>query len=346
MQSLFIRADANTKIGVGHVMRCLALAEAWVERGGKVTFLLNNPTALIAKLLSEIPARVIHIRFAYPDLRDIHQTLQEIKEQPNAWLVLDGYHFDEAYQNALYQVGRNLLALDDGMLLDRHWPVDILLNQNLGAEVLQYNGVPTTQYLLGSSYVLLRKAFRNTTARKKQSVNVVQRILVTLGGGDPDNQTLKVLNALQLLKTPHLDVCVVVGATNPHFETLSTVSAQSSFNIELVSHTNDMPGLMAWADVAISAGGSTCWELAFMGVPNAIIVTADNQIQIAQALGLSGISENLGWFETVSSEDIAQVLLGLFENTEKRMRMFEAGQTIVDGLGAFRVVEAMHRIAG
>lgn len=341
MQALFIRADANTQIGVGHVMRCLALAEAWVERGGSVTFLTSKLSETLMSRLAEIPAKVIQIQCPYPDIQDVEQTLRAVKTQAGAWLVIDGYHFDEGYQKVFASEGIPTLVLDDGALLDRFWPVDILLNQNLGAEAQCYRGASYTKYLLGSSYVLLRKAFRQASVKQTYDIRQVRHLLVTLGGGDPDNQTLKVLQALKLLNDPHLKVRVVLGATNPHFDGLKRICEQLVFDIELIQNAKDMPELMNWAEVAVSAGGSTCWELAFMGVPNTIVVTADNQLKIAEALDSLGVSRNLGWFENVSAKDIAGALSELFMDRAQRTHMFETGRKIVDGLGVHRVIDAM-----
>lgn len=99
-----------------------------------------------------------------------------------------------------------------------------------------------------------------------------------------------------------------------------------------------MPELMAWADVAISAGGSTCWEIAFMGLPNIILILADHQRPIAEQLGKRGVALNLGWHETVSSADILQAITSLLVTEKPRVDMARRGKELVDGEGCARVL--------
>ncbi len=134
-----------------------------------------------------------------------------------------------------------------------------------------------------------------------------------------------------------MESIVVIGYGNPHVETLTAEIRNAKPNIRLVSQAENMPEMMAWADVAISAGGSTNWELALMGVPNLIIVLADNQCGIAEGLAQAGAAINWGWFNRISDEQIAEALESLVLAEAKRLRMGQVGQQLVDGRGALRV---------
>ncbi|WP_199317433.1 PseG/SpsG family protein [Planktothricoides raciborskii] len=167
---------------------------------------------------------------------------------------------------------------------------------------------------------------------------VAKKVLVTLGGSDPDNVTLKVIQALQLLAVEELEVVVVVGGSNPHYNSLEIAVQNSLIPIRLQRNVTNMPELMAWADIAISAGGSTCWELAFMGLPSIVLVLAENQRAIAAELDSQGVIINLGWHQDVTIDKIGLALQELLWEGLKVETMSKKGQTLVDGNGARQVV--------
>jgi spore coat polysaccharide biosynthesis predicted glycosyltransferase SpsG len=131
---------------------------------------------------------------------------------------------------------------------------------------------------------------------------------------------------------------VVAGAGNPHYDELQAAAAESPQPIRTERNVTDMPGLMSWADLAVSAGGSTCWELAFMGLPNVVLVLADNQRGIAAGLGEAGVSLNLGWHADCTAKIVADALEGLMFSADRRAKMSRRGRELVDGLGGTRVV--------
>jgi spore coat polysaccharide biosynthesis predicted glycosyltransferase SpsG len=195
--------------------------------------------------------------------------------------------------------------------------------------------------LLGTDYTLLRKEFWSWQGWQRQIPEVAGKILVTLGGSDPDNVTLKVMKALQDLEVQALEAVVVVGGSNPHYQQLQDAANQSRFPIFLKQNATNMPELMAWADVAVAAGGSTNWELAFMGLPSIIITLADNQQDIACKLNQIGITLNLGWYEDQTPSQIAKVTSDLLLNWQQRYQMSQKGKQVVNGKGGKRVLEAM-----
>jgi len=171
---------------------------------------------------------------------------------------------------------------------------------------------------------------------------------VTLGGADPDNATGKVTKALNDLD---VEVKIVVGGSNPNKQNLEAeirnpISAspprvdgvRSRASLSLSVDTDDMPALMAWADVAIAASGTTSWELAFMGTPSLVVVLADNQEEVAHFLHLGGVSISLGRIEDLSTAEIGGALHGLLADGAQRAAMSQRGQQLVDGRGVARVV--------
>ena len=282
-QPLIIRADASTQIGTGHVMRCLALAHAYRERERRAIFVTAcNSDGLRRRLLDET-FQVIDLERQYPETTDWETTSKVLAVHPDAWVVLDGYGFDPAYQCLIKETGHRLLVIDDTAHLNRYY-ADVLLNQNINAERLSYRCDPGTTLLLGVHYALLGPGFLYWRNWKREISEIARRVLVTFGGCDPDNVTIKAIRALQQLDAPDMEVRVVVGPSNLHLKALRHVVQPSSRSFQLLTDVNNMPELMAWADVAVSGGGSTCWELAFMGLPALVLVLAQNQQEIATAL--------------------------------------------------------------
>jgi len=341
-QSLIIRADANTQIGTGHLMRCLALAQAWKAQGGSAIFITACKSDFLLQRLHEEEFQVTQLEKTYPDPTDWEITSQVLTAHPGAWVVLDGYYFDEAYQKRVKQAGHRLLVIDDMAHLD-HYYADVVLNQNINAEKLWYSCEPYTQPLLGTQYVLLRREFLQWRDWNREIPAVARKVLVTLGGGDPDNVTLKIIRAINKLKLRDLEVKVVIGPSNPHMVSLKEAIHYSPFTIQLLPAVRNMPELMAWADIAISAGGTTCWELAFMGVPTITLELAKNQQGIASGLDKARLTLNLGWHTKTSIMWIANRLLRLLEDRKLRLKMSQKSRLLVDGLGGVRVVEFLLR---
>lgn len=335
-QKLFIRADASAQIGTGHVMRCLSLAETWQRAGGRVTFFSANLPQALQQKLAEMKISLVPILHSPGSAEDCAFLAEHVRDTAS-WIVLDGYHFDASFQRQLKETGPWTLVVDD-FGNARKYCADLVLDQNLGVtDSLYDNKGEQTRLLLGSRYVLLRQEFLKWRGRSQSISTVANKILVTLGGSDPDNATSLVLRALQETKIADLDVTIVVGGSNPHFETIKDLAATSLFKVRLLRGVSNMAELMAETDLAISASGTTSWELAFMGVPFATIVLAENQRGIAQQLEASGVSKNLGWHNATSPSAIARTVLPLLTDDATRAEMSRRGRNLIDGDGSFRV---------
>ena len=108
--------------------------------------------------------------------------------------------------------------------------------------------------------------------------------MVTLGGGDSIEPTIKVVEAIREADLVDLETVIVIGPISPDHQALETAISEAGCKIRLVHNAGNMPELMAWADMAVSAGGSTCWEMAFMRLPNIVLTTADNQQHVVAAM--------------------------------------------------------------
>ncbi len=330
---LIIRADASHRIGTGHVMRCLSLAQSWQRTGGKAVFAMAETTPALEQRLQNGNLPAYRIAAKPGSSEDAGETINLAKQNAADWVVADGYHFTSEYQRAIKEAGLRLLLIDDYGHAE-HYFADLILNQNLSANAETYRNRETyTRLLLGTQYVLLREQFLAYRDWKREIPAVARKVLVTLGGADPDNVTAKIITALQGLD---IETIIVVGGSNHHFSSLSSSVRPPSLVIRDISN---MPELMAWADVAIAAGGTTSWELAFMGLPSLVIVLADNQIEIAAALQKETVVVNLGWHQTVAVSAITQAVYKFQADHACRAQASRHGRQLVDGLGVGRVVQ-------
>ena len=339
-EPLLIRADASAEIGTGHVMRCLALAQAWQAEGGSVCFVGRLTPALTERFESE--GVTVQSPGAEPGTpEEAAETARRAEEKGASWVVVDGYHFGGQYQRRLREEGWRVLFIDDYGHADRY-EADLVLNQNIDAEPALYrNTAKDTELLLGPRFALLRKEFWPWRESRRTPQPEANRVLVTLGGADPDNCTEMVVRALGRLDRENLSCTVVIGGSNPNESSITATAERTDVSVDLRSDVDDMASLMAEHDVAVSAGGSTCWELAFMGIPNVILVLADNQRGIAEGLDEAGTAINLGWHESVEAAAIRDHVESLLTDEKRRLRMARAAQTLVDGKGADRVLDKM-----
>ncbi len=339
-ECLIIRADASTEIGAGHLMRCLALTQAWQDAGGKVVFITACQSDGLLQRLRQEKVELYQLPGSYPDPVDWEHTRQVISAHPGAWVVLDGYHFDHTYQRQVKEAGHRLMVIDD-LVHFQHYYADIVFNQNLHAEQLHYPAEPYTRLLLGTRYVLLRREFRTWKSRPREIPEVARLVLVTLSGSDPENYTLKVLQALQQVNVPDIEITAVIGASNPHNAALETAARQSRIHIRLVRDARNMPELMAWADAAISGGGGTYWELAYLGVPALVLAWAPNQEPNTRLLQERGAASAIILKDVRSPEMMTRLIGQLLSDRPARAAMSRMGQTIVDGNGAQRIIAVM-----
>jgi len=281
---------------------------------------------------------VARLEAAHPHPGDWETTAGILSQHPGAWLVLDGYHFDPEYQHRVRQAGHPFAVIDDTAHLD-HYLADILVNQNINAEEIGYSCEPHTRLLLGPRYVLLRAEFLRYQGWEREIRKTARRVLVCMGGSDPENQTARVIHSLHRAGMDHLEVTCVAGADNPHARELESLAQRLPLKVRLLRDPPDIPGLMAWADVAVSGAGSTCWELAFMGLPAAVLVLADNQRGIAAGLSAHGTVINLGEAPDATDAHIAEALCSLLGDRELCTRMSRKGRELIDGRGAERVAE-------
>jgi UDP-2,4-diacetamido-2,4,6-trideoxy-beta-L-altropyranose hydrolase len=341
---VIFRVDASLKMGTGHVMRCLALAKVLKENGADVGFICRkHEGSLIDKIRSS--GFIVHELEVFEETEDDNKlahshwlgaTQQQdaddciniLKAEKIDWLIVDHYALDEQWQKRLKSCYEKLMVIDD--LADRIFDCDVLLNQNLGAQIEDYkNKIPDNcELLLGCNYALLRSEFsekRKHALIKRQYTSKVKNILVSVGGSDTDNVTYDILQELDC----RFNVVAVLGKTSPHNELIKHYAKDK--NIEVIIDANNMAKLMLDADLAIGAGGSTSWERCCMGLPTLLYVLAENQMTISESL------EDIGAVKII--RNLQQDLQSFIDQPDLLTNMSINAKSACDGLGSTRVGE-------
>jgi UDP-2,4-diacetamido-2,4,6-trideoxy-beta-L-altropyranose hydrolase len=328
-----IRADASTRIGSGHITRCLTLANALRAGGASVRFISRDLPDHLARLVRADGHEIAPLDAGGADeLHDAEQSLAAAG-QPD-WMIVDHYGLGTAWESRVRQACR-VLSVDD---VARAHDCDVLLDQNYhrNAEARYAGLVPFASTLLtGPRFALLRAEFAAARQHLAPRDGDVRRLLVFLGGMDADNITGAVIAALSEIGRPDIAVDIVIGAGHPKRDELTTLCA-SRASVTLHVQTSDMAGLLSRADLAVGAGGSATWERCALGVPTLALCVADNQRELLHEAGRGGIVYAPDIAPTDSAA-LAVHLRALIGNAGLRHLLSRNGMKLIDGQGARRV---------
>jgi UDP-2,4-diacetamido-2,4,6-trideoxy-beta-L-altropyranose hydrolase len=341
-----VRADAGPALGSGHVMRCLTLAAALRQRGAEVHFLCRGG---IGHLGGRIEAEGHGLTLLGKTLSPEQDALHSRAALAEAWrgagcdlLLVDHYSLDAAWEQALRPACRHLAALDD--LADRPHAVDLLLDQNLGRTVGDYAALLPADAvrLIGPRFALLRPEFAAARAASlaRRGSDRWRHLLLSLGGADPHQGTLRCLQALAACPLPaDAQVTVVLGALAASRPSIQALLPTLPFAARLLTDVADMATLLAEADLALGAAGGSAWERCCLGLPSLLLVLADNQRPGTLALDAAGAALSLGGLD-----DLADRLPAALQQLAQPGRLpavSAAAAAITDGQGAARVADAL-----
>ena len=352
------RVDASTRIGTGHLMRCLALARALRARGVQPKFICREHAGNLISLLQQedIPVAVLPApakgEEAYtedyaawlgvPLSVDAEQTLEVLNDEKPDWLVVDHYGLDIDWERRLHSHVDKLMVIDD--LANRHHDSDILLDQNYSAEnECRYRGLlpDTCKLLVGPRYALLHSDYEMYRQTLRIRDGRVRRILVFFGSIDPHNITGLALEALSTSEFAHMEVYVVVGINNPYRAVLEEQVAARPLT-KVYSSRAHLADLMVQADLAIGAGGVTTWERMCLGLPTIMVSIADNQKPTAESLNAAKLVQYVGHSSNLGLEELIQALRKLVDSPNQLVDLGIQSQLQVDSFGAARVAEVLY----
>lgn len=347
---IVIRADGGAKIGMGHIMRTLVLAKELIKHNNEVFYIcridLTSRAMYKEEFLNKYSSdeikkkgisdrykngieKVISEGFNVCFVRENH-LIEDMSIISADLLITDSYDVDENYFNKTKALFNKTAYIDDMNLYQ--FNLDFLINQNVDAEDFDYKVNDSTKLILGANYIMLREEFRKLSPKNIKAK--ASDIMLTVGGADPFHITDKILS---WIKDLDYNFHVVVG---PSFENSEVLESYKSDKIKLYYNAN-MHMLMEKCDVAISACGSTLYELAVCGVPTIGIIIADNQLGIGKKLNNMGVIKKLGWYDKITREDFINNLNELISDCELRKIMAQRASSIIDGKGAERIAKIL-----
>lgn len=327
MISVLFRADASPTLGIGHVMRCLTLADALTAAGARCRFAVTAETITSVTALGAAP-HDLQILSRWDDPAELTAT------DAVDWVVVDHYRLGQGYERALRPWAGRVMAIDD--LADRRHDCDLLLDQTVGQGSERYADLapPGARILAGAHHALLRPGFTTGAATPDKP-----RLLVSLGGSDPANATAIALDAVAHSGLD-LPVTVVMGSAAPYLDHIRAKVAALP-NAELRIDETDMAKLMAQCTVAVGAAGTSALERCAMGLPTVLVVIADNQRFVAEGLTKAGAALAV----ELDTAAIATALSDLAHDAPARKAMAERARALCDGGGAARLADLMMALA-
>jgi UDP-2,4-diacetamido-2,4,6-trideoxy-beta-L-altropyranose hydrolase len=339
--SAVFRFDAGRSIGGGHAMRCLTLAEAMMRSGWDCLFAVSPETPIAVPRLRPYAANCRELSGAPGD--EPAEIQGGLDAGRCGLLIVDHYGRDAGFERACRAFAERIAVIDD--LADRAHDADILIDQNLGRAGADYAGkVPAgCQLLIGPEFALLRPDFaarRDAVLTQRHGRDGLKRILISFGMTDPLGLSLDTLQALRESGFDgHVDV--VIGGAARGTAKVHALAAEMGDKVRVLCDVEDMAELMALADLAVGAGGSTSWERCALGLPALITVVADNQREIACALADAGAAQLVGVDGDGFRANLKDALAALRAEPLTLKRMGVAAAGICDGAGCARVAEAL-----
>jgi UDP-2,4-diacetamido-2,4,6-trideoxy-beta-L-altropyranose hydrolase len=300
------RTDASLQIGTGHVIRCLTLADELRRRGANCHFIAREHEGHLGDVIKakgfsvHMMPRDSSFKSSEPNIyanwlgtnwQDDATVTKAILDIHSAnWLIVDHYALDSAWENTVRRHGLKIMVIDD--VANRLHACDLLLDQNLGHNKDNYvHLVPKAcQLLIGPHFALLRPEFKALRAYslKRRSEAELKSILISMGGVDLPDAATTVLKTLHNCDLPlDLTITVIVGTNAPWVDHVKAAARSLPWNVDIVVNANDMAQRLSDCDLAIGAAGSSSWERCCLGVPSILVVTADNQRNLAEALAIS-----------------------------------------------------------
>lgn len=336
MINIIFRADATSTMGTGHVMRCLAIALRATQLRCNVYFVGYTNVPWIKERIVKNFKNYYFIKRAPEICESATCILQDLNKANfnfdlnGSWIVLDGYHFSNDSQKLLRSIGVKIVVIDDFAHLNEY-TCDILLNQNIGADELDYQGYIGVK-LIGLKYALLRPEFRYGRKYKSRNINkktLFKSVLISLGGGDFLDILQYIVSILSDISCKNVKFYILCG--NMPREKVFNVVGSAVAKFTIFENVNNMRALFNEVDLCITAGGSTCWELACCGVPFLTIQIAENQKYVCRIL------DERDYALKFSKYNFEMLL-----NNEKIRQKYSKKITkIVDGLGATRLLNCM-----
>ncbi|GAB1689098.1 PseG/SpsG family protein [Krasilnikovia sp. M28-CT-15] len=339
MIAVGFRCDAGPRTGVGHLVRCVALAEELVARGVAVHFLSDLGGVTWAQ--AQLAQRGLPWHPAPFDQAGLVAAAARLGLDA---LVTDSYELPPGQAAAVRATGRTVLTIVDGNLLGQS--ADVYIDQNLDAELVAPELPPGAVRLAGLDYALLRTAVRERrpAAPRDAAVGRTPKVVAFFGGTDAF-RAAPVIGRLLVATGAAFDATVVAADGGLRDELLAVATLEGQ-RLRVIAPTDDLPGLLADADLAVSASGTSTWELLCLGLPAALVRVVDNQILGYERTIARGLAAGLGHLPAlrapgVEADTAVRVLRDLLTDPVARAALGARAWAAVDGRGPERIANAL-----
>jgi UDP-2,4-diacetamido-2,4,6-trideoxy-beta-L-altropyranose hydrolase len=292
------RVEGEPNIGLGHVMRCMALAQSFVTYGHEVFFFMSQRSQHFCGNRTDWQGEILAIPEAIADIdktAELDWLITQCTDLRVDWLVLDGYQFDQAYRYAL-QSNAFKLAIFDDMNNSGALYADMLINGALNAALHRYQlTAPKASLAIGQGYQVLRQEFLQPMNKKWSDR---KSLTLMFGGSDPPNLTLLALQSLSNVNAS-MPITIITGAAYAGLGDLSDLIKSSELDITHLHDCQHMAAVLVTTKLALSAAGGSQFELLACATPSILVVVAENQKLASQD------AENQGWCQVVNNDDLS-----------------------------------------
>lgn len=312
--TFIFRCDATQKTGLGHLSRCIALAEAFEECAVKSIFVGNFSESGL-KLLVGTPFGHFNIGVESNSIDDIEKTSRILRDEGVKGIVADSYLLDNHYLDSLQDGTLTLAVVDDFRKL-LHYNYDIVINFTINAHELKYPHSTGLQ-CLGTHYFLARRCVRSLKLNDNKPMRNGLNILIAMGGVDRKNSTTTIVQNLPFISSGHR-YRVVIGGDFNYRDELIRVAEAGENQIEIVDQISDLSSMFSWCDACICAGGLTKYEAAYLGIPLAVLSQTGLEFNESQTFFNKGMAYNLGFIDEVDHEGLEKKVAVFLEQSDMR----------------------------
>ena len=336
---IYFRVDSNEIIASGHIMRCLSIAEELVKIGVKICFLVSDENSSLILEDAKVEYIILHSDWRCLDF-EIDTVKRILEKDYDSVLLVDTYSITRKYVEILSNYAKVCYL---GSKKEYLGNLSLLINYSTNIDYAFYKScyVGKTKLLLGPSYAPLRKEFQNVTVEHRENVC---RILITTGNTDHDDIVSAIIDeCYDCIKTKKIVCDVVIGGMFKYKEKLIKRYGNLKF-IQLHTEVRSMSNLMKICDLAISANGTTVYELSAMAVPTITFAISKEQIQSAESLYNMGVVDYCGpsyLYKEQCVYKIAQKIDYYIAHKKERLQMANKAKTLISGNGCEKIAEAL-----
>lgn len=348
MKNVVFIAHGGEKVGMGHIMRSLSLAKQFRIKNFNVTFISKYEAGIDIIKKNNFNVEIIFIKdipkelgFFYGNNKELLQETIQIenylKQNKTDILIIDSYNVSYEFFKTLKKYVKCLVYIDDINKFD--YPVDVLINGNISGSYMNYKKENENEILLlGIKYNLIRDEFCNISKRKPKEN--IENIMITTGASDPYNMTFNILQFLINnidIKDKLVHVIIGKGFNNSNITSISKFIKNYS-NINLYNNPKKISNIMLKSDLAITAGGSTLYELCACGVPTLAFIYAENQRLTVERMEKEGYILNIGFYNNIDYNKFENKYNFIVNDYDRRYKMIMKMQSLVDCKGVERIV--------